>query len=227
MPESPFTKGSDQIYRCPTWRQFTWLEHGFGTRHSLGAGHGVITLRQIHSAQVQNARGLEDRQCEGDALVSNGVGQRIGVRTADCVPVLLVDVETRSVSAIHAGWRGTVASIVSRAVESMRQNFGSRPEAIHAAIGPCIRVCCYEVGPEVLQQFQLLFPDRTPALVEPNRIHLNLAEANRRLLYAAGVPLSQIYDSLLCTCCAPEEFHSYRREPADKGRLISFIGRTQ
>ncbi len=222
-----FSKNADHIYHCEPLQRLNWFTHGFSTRQTKNAGLGVTMLRQIHSAQVQNARGLTDRVCEGDALVSNEIGKRIGVRTADCVPLLLVDTQNRAVSAIHAGWRGTAASIVTQTVERMAQDFGSDSLYIHAAIGPCIRACCYEVGEEVLAKFQQLFPVNPPVVVENNRIKLDLVEANRRLLEQAGIQSSQIYDSKLCTYCAPEEFYSYRRTPSDPGRLISFVGRTE
>jgi YfiH family protein len=179
-----------------------------------------LTLRQIHSDQVWNAHALLNRQVEGDALVTSDPGCAIGVRTADCVPILLLDAGRRAVAVIHAGWRGTAAAIAARAVEKMQLDFGSRPVDIHAALGPCIRECCYEVGPEVAANFSTLFPE-WPAT--NGRRHLDLPEANRRHLTAAGVPAGQIFDSGLCTFCLPEQFFSYRREPQNPGRMISAI----
>jgi len=147
------------------------------------------------------------------------------VRTADCVPILLADPTLRTVAAIHAGWRGTAAEIVRHAVEGLRTEFGTNVNHLHAAIGPSIRACCYEVGTEVAEQFRRIFPE-WPVHVEEARTMLDLVEANRRILVGSGVPQSQIYDSGLCTVCCPAEFHSFRRDPRDRGRMVAFIRRT-
>ncbi len=119
---------------------------------------------------------------------------------------------------MHAGWRGSAGEIVTAAVQKMSAD----PTDIWAAIGPCIRECCYEVGADVAQHFSRW----TVPAVKPNgKQNLNLAEANRRQLEMAGVPADQIFDSGLCTYCRIETFYSFRREPADPGRLISAIGR--
>ncbi|HXE12187.1 MAG TPA: peptidoglycan editing factor PgeF [Bryobacteraceae bacterium] len=221
---SSFVKGSDDIYRCLPLQQLTWLDHGFATRRSANVPP-VVTLRQIHSSVVWNASGVEDRDREGDALVSGERGQRIAVRTADCVPILLADRRTRSVAAIHAGWRGTAGRISQRAVEQMMSEFGAVPADIFAAIGPAIGVCCYYVGSEVKNQFQELFPEWGPPRDNQEPVMLDLAEANRRILEAAGLPAEQIFASGLCTWHRGEDFYSYRREPENPGRMISFIVR--
>src|SRR3954470_22609042 len=110
-PQAAFSRDSDGVYRCAAFWQFDWAEHGFSTRHAANPVPGLTTLKQIHSASVFDAEGLADRQCEGDALIANAPYKWIGVRTADCVPLLYVDPGKRAVAAVHAGWRGTVASI--------------------------------------------------------------------------------------------------------------------
>ena len=90
---------------------------------------------------------------EGDGLMTDVPGVLLGVGTADCVPVLVVDVEKRVVAAFHAGWRGTVARIVERGVAMMRREYGSRVEDLVAAVGPSIGACCYTVGEEVRSEF--------------------------------------------------------------------------
>lgn len=220
-----FVKGSDEIYRCTALQEFSWLAHGFTTRRSSESGPPLTTLRQIHSAKVWNAAGLNDRELEGDALVSNEERKWVGVRTADCVPILLAGVRPRAVGAIHAGWRGTAEAIARRAVERLNSEFGADPDEIFAAIGPSIGVCCYQVGPEVRSRFEDLFPewDSVSGPEEPGM--LNLSEANRRILHSAGVPDSQIFSSNLCTSHRSDDFFSYRREPSHPGRMISFIAR--
>ena len=222
---SGFAKGPDEIYRCSVLEDLGWLDHGFTTKQSAARISPVITLRQIHFSVVWNASGVEDRDREGDALVSNERGCRIGVRTADCVPILLADRGNRSVAAVHAGWRGTAAGIPRHTVEKMIQEFGARPSDILAAIGPAIGVCCYRVGSEVKNQFQELFPEWRRSRGGDELVMLDLAEANRRILEAAGVPAEQIYSSGLCTWHCSEDFYSYRREPENPGRMVSYIVR--
>ena len=220
MSNASYLLGADGIYRCAEFQHFLWQSHGFGTR--IANPEVDLTVRQVHSAQVWNAHPLSDRQCEGDALVTDDLNRRIGVRTADCVPILLLDTNKRAVAAVHAGWRGTVAAIITRTIEKMHSDFGTQPADIRAAIGPCIRECCYEVGPEVASQFSAIFPEWPPVT---GKQHLDLVEANRRHLTAAGVPGQQIFDSGLCTVCLPEHFFSYRREPQNPGRQLSVIAR--
>ncbi len=172
---------------------------------------------------VWNADGLEDRQHAGDALVTAQVGRSIGVRTADCLPLLLLDRRTRAVAAIHAGWRGTAAQIARNTVEKLRQDHGSRPGDLYAAIGPFIRPCCYEVSPEVSELFA-----QWPKSVQSSpecKPRLDLAEANRRQMLDAGVPGAQIFDCHLCTYCLADRFFSFRREPDNPGRMVSSICR--
>ncbi|HEV2199352.1 MAG TPA: peptidoglycan editing factor PgeF [Bryobacteraceae bacterium] len=191
--------------------QLDWLEHGFGTRAGPLSQQGMATLRQIHSARVLVADrpGLAG---EGDALVTKRAGVALSVRTADCYPILLVDVEARVVAAVHAGWRGTSAGVV---VEALRR-MNSAPERVWVAIGPGIGACCYEVGAEVAQLFG-----------DPHAKRVDLAEANRRQLRAAGVPDRNIDLLRHCTRCDAERFHSYRRDQDRAGRLISWIAATE
>jgi YfiH family protein len=210
-----FYKDSRQIYRVAELDSLPWLVHGFGTRQvrvpSLFGN--LATLRQIHSATCVPALGRSGVLARGDALLENTPGSVVAVKTADCLPILLVDERHRAVAAVHAGWRGTVTGIAQRAVEAMREQFGTLPADLHAAIGPGIGKCCYEVGPEVAAQFG-----------QQGRAHVDLAEANRRQLMDAGVTPERIYASNLCTMCRGEEFHSFRRDQEAAGRLYSFAG---
>ncbi len=159
-----FQLGADSIYRCCAFQEFLWQTHGFGTRAANPAPD--ITLRQIHSDLVFNADSLSDLQSEGDALITNKLNLSIGVRTADCVPILLLDSRLRAVAAVHAGWRGTAQEIVRATLRKMHADFGTEPADVYAAIGPCIRECCYEVGEEVAERFRSTFPEWIPTLEE-------------------------------------------------------------
>jgi YfiH family protein len=126
---------------------------------ALGASKmGLVVLRQIHSDVIHLVEKKPATPLQGDALISNTPGILLGVQTADCVPILLADTRHRAVAAIHAGWRGTLARIVAKAIGRMQMEFGTRPADIVAAIGPAIHRCSYEVGPEVAQAFAGQFP---------------------------------------------------------------------
>ena len=165
-----FYKDSRQVYRATELDALPWLIHGFGTRRSDIPGWfaNLATVKQIHSAICVPAEGRCGVLGEGDALLEDRPGAVIAVKTADCLPVLLVDERHRAVAAVHAGWRGTVARIAVGAVEAMRRRFGSEARDLHAAIGPGIGKCCYEVGPEVAAQFG-----------GQGRAHISLPDANR------------------------------------------------
>ncbi len=210
-----FYKDSQHIYRVPELDAFPWLVHGFGTRWSdIPALFGNLgTLKQIHSAGCVAAEGRAGELGRGDALLENRPGAVVAVKTADCVPVLLVDERRRAVAAVHAGWRGTAAGITRRAVEAMHERFGTAPGDLHAAIGPAIGVCCYQVGPEVAVQFG-----------GEGRMHLDLAAGNGRQLEDAGLAAERIYQSGLCTMCHAEEWHSFRRDREKAARQHSFVG---
>ncbi len=194
---------------------FPWLIHGFGTRLSDIPAHfsHLATVKQIHSAECVAAGGRTGVLGEADALIERTPGSVVAVKTADCIPVLLIDERLRAVAAVHAGWRGTVARIAAGAVEAMGRAYGSRVEDLHAAIGPGIGKCCYEVGPEVAAQFG-----------EVGRVHLDLAAANRRQLEEMGVTPGRIHASNLCTMCRSGEFYSFRRDQNAAGRMYSFAG---
>jgi len=198
------------ILRSALLARFDWLEHGFGTRHAPVTQDQMASLKQIHSAIVLDAS-LPRCVGEGDALVTAQSSLAVSVRTADCYPILLADSRTRIVAAVHAGWRGTTAGIVRTAIAAMAA-MGSVTEDIHAAIGPGIGVCCYEVGEDVACLFGL-----------DGRGNIDLAAANRALLMETGVPEANIDVLGGCTRCDAGRFHSFRRDQQRAGRMISYI----
>lgn len=190
-----------------------WLRHGFGTRDALPPSEPLATVKQIHGSEV---RIVEQGGQHGtaDGLISDTSGLLVGIKTADCLPILLIDPAHQVVSAIHAGWRGTAAGIASLAVQAMEKEFGSVPADIEAAIGPGIGGCCFEVGPEVARQFGPWDSE--------SKTCLDLTFINLTQLRTAGV--NKIYESGLCTMCG-EGFFSFRREREQAGRMLSFVGR--
>ena len=174
------------------------------------------------------------------------------MRTADCLPLLLVDPKRRALAAVHAGWRGALAHIVEKAVGEMRLVYGSQPQSLLAVLGPCIRACCYEVGPEVVEAFQgcfrnadkffrkvtvapALHSERHPLpvlnmqppgddLASKPSIHLDLAAVARVELLTAGLAPHHIADVDFCTACRTDLFYSHRKEGSRTGRMMAVIG---
>jgi hypothetical protein len=199
---------------------------------ALGGEWKLAACWQVHGADVLVVRSAEDPRSEGercDALATNLKGLLLGVKTADCVPVVLGDARTGACAAAHAGWRGTLAGIVARTLARMRDEFGTEPRDVRAAVGPAALGCCYEVGLEVVEAFREKFKD-AGALFTPTReghALVDLHEANRRQLVAAGVPPERVHLLPLCTMCRTDLFFSYRNDRKTHGRtgrLLSVIG---
>ncbi len=206
-----------------------------------------VSLHQIHSDVVRIFDATPDTQCKGDALVTSRMGLLLGVRTADCSPVLVVDRKKHVVAAIHAGWRGTLARIVAKTIGQMQMEFGSQAKDLLAAIGPTIGGCCYEVGTEVAADFSAKFSNASEFFDElrtgdepnplqwlnmmppghqppPKKVLLDLKKANKLQLLEAGVLEKNIFVSELCTSCDVDRLFSYRKEGAMSGRLLSVVG---
>jgi YfiH family protein len=184
-----------------------------------GAGR-LLLLRQVHGALV--ALAPWEGTPEADAAVAARPGLMLGIQTADCLPVLLVDPQRGLVAAAHAGWRGTAAGVTRRAVQALVAR-GARPQDLVAALGPGIGACCYEVGDELREAFgpegaEFFRPGRN------GKPHLDVRAANLRQLLDAGVPAQAIHHLSDCTHCRPDLYHSYRREGRGSGRMISFVG---
>jgi YfiH family protein len=208
------------VIRVSLFEELSWLEHGFGTADAAAWPQPLATVRQIHSVDVVEANEPGDHG-PGDALVTGAAGLWVAVKTADCVPILLADPEQRVVAAVHAGWRGSAEAIVIRTLEYMVGEFGTKPDSLCAAIGPAIGVCCYEVGPEVLDRFRRWFPETGLGGKLTAKGHLDLHEANERQLRSMGV--RRIERTPYCTYCDPVRFHSFRRDPEKAGRMWSAI----
>jgi YfiH family protein len=158
---------------------------------------------------------------EGDVLVTARPGVALAVQTADCVPILLFS--DGGVAAVHAGWRGTAAGAASEGVRALDEESGTPPGRMHAVIGPAIGVCCYEVGGEVAASFAGDFVRRGCG----GKFRLDLKDANRAQLVAAGVPPGQIEILPFCTGCGGPELASYRRDGPAAGRMIALVARLQ
>lgn len=183
--------------------------------------------RQTHGKKVGivNQHNINEDFEATDALITSMRGVFIGVKTADCVPVLLYDAHTETIAAVHSGWRGTVQNIVAETLQAMHDEFGTQASNVWAAIGPCIGTSNYEVGAEVFAQFQNLFsPKQLNELTEPlhhGKALLNLKKAIEFQLRDWGLPASQIDCMEACTFNAADRFYSARRDGAATGRMIN------
>jgi hypothetical protein len=223
--------------RVPALEDIPGLVHGFEQRRGASGGEErddtrrrvasalrpsgeLLLLRQVHGARVRRAPWTG--QPEADAAVAESPGLVLGIETADCLPVLLVDPVRRAVAAAHAGWRGTAAGVARAAVAALVAG-GSRPEDLIAATGPCIGPCCYEVGDEL----RAAFGESGAGFFRAGprgRPHLDVRAANERQLREAGLAASRIHRVDDCTRCRADLYHSYRREGKHAGRMINYVG---
>src|SRR5437660_4520148 len=204
----------------------------------------------IHRVDRVQGDRMPEQPLTGDGIVTNTPGLLVAVQTADCLPIMLVDRKRRAVGVFHSGWRGTVKRIVEKGVGEMRKHFGSDPRDLLAAIGPGVQGCCYEVGEEVRTKFEaqfeyanslfrqvkesdpvrekyplLFLTARAPGHSQlPVKLFLDLVEANRRQLLAAGVLAKNIEAVGPCTACHTELLFSFRAEEGVRGRTMAAAG---
>ena len=192
-------------------------------------GATLITVSQIHSNRVHIIEDISAQwnDTEGDAIVTVVKNIALSVKTADCMPVLIVDPVKRAVAAVHSGWRGTLSGVLPCTVREMRRAFGSDPSRLLAAIGPGIRACCYEVGSEVAGLFGEAYPgccSARPGTDNRNKFLLDLGGILGVQMEQSGIRPENRHDLGLCTYCNKEEFFSHRAEGSAAGRMMSVIG---
>lgn len=220
-------EGPPGLWRLTGWAP-SWVTAGIvgppAGRSQLAAHlpttQGVVQAEQVHGssiAVIQHAR-EDTRPVAGcDALVTSSPGIGLVIRTADCLPIFLFDPRRRVVGIAHAGWRGLAAGLPLRLVAAFRHLYHSVPAALRAAIGPAIRSCCYEVGPEFEARFGSFVQ------VRDGRRTCDLIGVAIEQLRRAGILTSRILDSGQCTFCSSSPWYSIRRKGQDTGRLLSFI----
>lgn len=183
----------------------------------------LVTVAQVHSSRwlraVPGAAGSRTVAGEADALITSERGVALGIATADCLPIVVVDPEAPALGAVHAGWRGSLAGVLKETLEAMGSGLGAAPSRMTVAIGPAIGVCCYRVGEDVAARFAAAFGPsvvRTDSGAAPR---LDLTEVNRRQAMAAGVPEANIEALGVCSRCEADSCHSYRRDGDRAGRM--------
>lgn len=220
-----FTRGDDPERVAENYRRLAAV---------LGCSPGdMVATHQTHTANIRlvtdadRGKGVtRPGDYENiDGLVTDRPGIVLVVYVADCVPLYFVDPVRRAVGLAHSGWRGTAAGMGARMVRAMGEYFDTRPEDLYAAIGPSICRDCYEVSKDVAEQFQK-YQAVSPGK-EPGKYHLDLWEANRRILLEAGVREERIEVTDLCTCCNSDYLFSHRASKGRRGNLGAFLGLLQ
>jgi polyphenol oxidase len=199
---------------------------------SLGVSvDDLLLVKQVHGAEVATASRGRTRlwaRPEADVIVTDDQGVAVGVRVADCVPILLAEDTRTAVAAVHAGWRGTAKRAAIAGIDALQRDFGIRPERLVAAVGPSIGPCCYEVGQTTRDAFHAaghheLFLERWFEPRSGGKYHLDLWRATRDQLEGAGLLPANIHIAELCTKTHSAVFHSYRADGEGTGRLLGAI----
>ena len=212
---------SNRVGDAPETVQENWQR----VRNATG-GLRCARMQQVHGDRVVTINHADVDGGEADAMVTCTSGTAAGVLTADCVPILLVAPGHHVVAAIHAGWRGTLAGVARRAVQHIEQNLGTQAGEVHAALGPSIDGCCYEVDPSIADALEQRWGTQSASVTGERGLKamVDLRRVNIAILEGAGVPRAQIVNVGPCTRCAATEYFSHRAANGPTGRQWSFIG---
>lgn len=197
-------------------------------------GHEVEDMAASHQTHTTNIRRMTaaDRgkgilrqrdYADVDGMVTDEPGLVLVTFYADCVPLYFVDPVRHAIGLAHSGWRGTVGRMGERMVEAMKEQFGSRPEDLRAAIGPSICRDCYEVSEDVAAQFIDMLGDAVAAPGRPGKYQLDLWRANELILLQAGIPGDHIAVTDVCTCHNSDYLFSHRASNGRRGSLGAFL----
>lgn len=223
------------IIRIPGFSSLGGFYHYSTTRPDSINGKRVIRVKQIHSDNILvidhdignwelfiNSRTFDNGY---DALITDQNGVVLEIRTADCLPILIIDPNKRIIAAVHAGWRGSLLNLAEKVIIKMKDIFGSNEKDLFIGFGPCIRPCCYEVGIDVLEPVRKRYPDWTDVIEErgEGKGMFDLEGFNKRLLLAIGVRDDRISSINLCTSCYPARLPSYRRDGLVKANIHTGI----
>lgn len=192
---------------------------GAAIRDRFGIESTLNTCNQVHGVRIAHANSVERwRECDScDALWSDVTHVALGIKVADCLPVTMVDPMHAVIANVHSGWRGAVQQITAASVDTIVRESAFEPSSAYAYLGPSIRVCCFEVGEEVAQQFDARYVDRSHP-----KPHVDLVAFTTDILRARGFAGERISDSGLCTRCDGSVFHSFRRD-GKGGRNLAIV----
>lgn len=213
------SRGTDQASGIVNPHEGAFLKNRFLETLSIPQGR-TFQAHQVHSSHILNGQDIipGDRPLDGDGMLID-TSETFGIiRTADCVPILIVDPSSQRVGMIHAGWKGTADHIIRNGIKAFMEQPKTEIKQLIVAIGPCIRSCCYAVGEDVRQRFMQQGHDINSLFTEH---HLDLVKAN--LLDASSLGIVKILDCTLCTSCQHHSFYSHRRN-RDEGRMWMLAG---
>ncbi len=212
---------NNEFLKIEYFKKFQELDHGFGSIHTVYP-EDIILMKQRHTNTVfivdsPNLNYLP----VADAMLTNMKNVKLGVKTADCLPILLYNPESVLIGVIHSGWRGIVNRVISNTIDLLKNFYNARPEHTYLAIGPSIGSCCYEVGRDVYESISSTM-DTGDAFKEKTKQKwlLNLRKMAGYEITSNGVPESNIFNIDICTRCS-DDFYSYRA--GKEGRQISYI----
>ena len=201
--------------------RFAALERaGYSPVYTVWQEHGTDAAVLRAPFVCPSPAELTANQPRADIIVTNQPGLWIGVKTADCVPVLLRDESAGVVAAVHAGWRGTALGIVKIAADIMAREFGASPANMRAAMGPCICKACFETRGDVPAALPPGFSEHITDDGD-GRFHVDLPGINAAMLKSVGV--TDIAMPPACTCCDPETYWSHRKHGNDRGLQVSLV----
>lgn len=210
-----------------------FVPNGRGEVETVAGGYPLVLPVQTHTSNIGEVEGSDMVFANTDGLIVSRAAIAVGVRTADCVPIVVSAGDIGAVAAVHAGWRGTIAGILPRAIERLKEK-GADVGQIKAVVGPCICCDCYEIDSELAGRFVeagyndyvKVAPREDPlgkVEMSQDRPHLDLAGINRRQLMDLGVHSENIIMSGVCTRHSGEGYPSWRRVSGETRRLITWI----
>lgn len=227
---------SGSLYsRIPRLEQIPYFIHGFGTRKWKEGDYQnrpewkdfkLVFLDQIHSDIIQVIDNIPEEKLKGDAMITGLPFLLLIIKTADCLPVLVVDESQKVIAAVHCGWRGTSKRVVQKVIQRMKDLYGCHPSSLLAALGPCIGHECYEVGENVYHSFEQEGLSTGSFRNHPLRRRkylFDLKRANLSQMISVGVEEKNVFSADTCTHCH-ENLPSFRRDKDKAGRTPSFIG---
>jgi len=224
-----------KIIQIPYFKKLPFLSHGFGTRHlkenflnnsPFYKDFSKFFLDQKHSDVIHCIKGEFSKTLEGDGWVTSIPSLLLVIQTADCLPVLLVDINKKVIGAVHCGWRSSGKRILQKTLKIMIEKYSCQVSSVFAALGPCICEKCYEVGIEVFDFFKNRNHPLSvfkPHPIRKKKYFLDLRRVNQLQLQELGVGKERILNVDHCTFSG-NNFLSYRRDQNKEGRMLSFIG---
>ncbi|MFZ2492753.1 MAG: peptidoglycan editing factor PgeF [Thermoanaerobaculia bacterium] len=192
----------------------------------FGVDMTLATCHQVHGATIVRAqRENRWRECDScDALFTDERHVGLGIKVADCLPISMIDPTHSVIANVHSGWRGAVQRIAAEAIDGAQRVTAFRPEDAVVFLGPSIRICCFEVGEEVVEALEASYGDVEPYVDRrAAKPHVDLPGLTAALLRERGIAPDAIHDSGLCTRCEGSMFHSYRRDRESGGRNLVVV----